>query len=171
MKKFTSYTRGFTLIELLVVIAIIGILASVVLVSLGSARNKGKDARIIQEVGQVRTQLELGYANGAYADLTGASTHYDVLVSGSTGNANLVSVINDIGTQLPTAVTTLSGAMTAANKFVIFSTAATAVAPADYSIYSATSQGYFCLGSDGSTKTNTAAGTIPVVSANFATCQ
>lgn len=53
--------KGFTLIELLVVIAVIGILASVVLASLNSARKKGADAKIKSELKQISTALELYY--------------------------------------------------------------------------------------------------------------
>lgn len=53
--------RGFTLIELLVVIAIIGILSSVVLASLNSARRKGRDARRISDVKQLQLALEMYY--------------------------------------------------------------------------------------------------------------
>jgi len=55
------FSSGFTLIELLVVIAIIGILSSVVLASLNSARVKGRDARRISDVKQMQLALELYY--------------------------------------------------------------------------------------------------------------
>ena len=72
MKK----NKGFTLIELLVVIAIIGILSSVVLASLNTARNKGADAAVKANFSSIRAQAELFYdTNSRYnADGTTAVT-------------------------------------------------------------------------------------------------
>jgi len=69
-------TRGFTLIELLVVIAIIGILSSVVLASLNTARQKGADAAIKSNMTNARPQAELYYDSNSnsYASICGDTT-------------------------------------------------------------------------------------------------
>ena len=131
MKK---YIKGFTLIELLVVIAIIGILASVVLVSLNSARNKGKDVRVISDVQQLRTQIETDSSGSNYnTSFSAANTlvntgNYATLQLDATTNAGVTGV---------NVVTNASSPFTT------------------YAIYgSLPSQGnakYFCIDSTGST--------------------
>lgn len=59
--------KGFTLIELLIVISIIGILASIVLVGLGSFRARGRDARRIADLRSVQNALEIYFTrNNTY---------------------------------------------------------------------------------------------------------
>jgi prepilin-type N-terminal cleavage/methylation domain-containing protein len=76
-----GYKLGFTLIELLVVIAIIGVLASIVLASLNSAREKSRDARRITDIKQIQLALEL------YFDGDGAG-QYPLAEARSTANCN-----------------------------------------------------------------------------------
>ena len=53
--------KAFTLVELLVVIAIIGILSTLSVVALNSARAKARDARRLSDIKQIRTALDMYY--------------------------------------------------------------------------------------------------------------
>ena len=84
-----TFKRGFTLIELLVVIAIIGILASVVLASLNTARDKGADAAAKSSMNNARAQSELYYDDNArtYTTVCASGTNNISALLSAAGNA------------------------------------------------------------------------------------
>jgi len=97
-----SKKRGFTLIELLVVIAIIGILSSIVLVALRSARNQAKDARIISSMSQIRSMAEVLYSGTSYSDLDCTV----VAAACTCGNSSVDQLCEDIYAQNASATLT-----------------------------------------------------------------
>ena len=97
--KIRLYTAhdGFTLIELLVVIAIIGILSSVVIAALGTARSKAADAAIKSDLITVRSQAAIvydtnqNYGNDAVTCTTAGSMFVDSVITSARINAETQS--------------------------------------------------------------------------------
>ncbi len=96
-----KYTKGFTLIELLVVIAIIGILSSIVLASLNTARSKGSDAAVKSNLSNIRAQAEIVYDNASpnsYAAVCADQTVINGLSGATTAGGNGGACSNASGT-------------------------------------------------------------------------
>ena len=145
MKK----NKGFTLIELLVVIAIIGILSSVVLASLNTARNKGNDAAVKANLHNLRAQAAIYYddSNGNYSTVTIAT-----LPTPSNCSTASSFFANGTVTNAVTSVTNAGGAPTCI-------LGGTSGAKADKWAISAPLKGAggsWCVDSNGSSKAGTA---------------
>jgi type II secretion system protein G len=69
---FKKTNKGFTLIELMVTIAIIGILSSIVMISVQSAKQQSKDAKRVSDINSIKLALNLFYNDKGYypANLT-----------------------------------------------------------------------------------------------------
>ncbi len=95
MLKMKKLQKGFTLIELLVVIAIIGILSSVVLASLNTARNKGNDAKVKAQMAGARASAEVYFdTNNGYG--TAADCTSAMFADNASGMANYTLPANVI---------------------------------------------------------------------------
>ncbi len=77
MIRISDFKRGFTLIELLVVISIIGILATLLMANLNSARSRGRDAERKSDVKNLQTALRLFYND--YGSYPKNDASYDIL--------------------------------------------------------------------------------------------
>ena len=77
--------KGFTLIELLVVVAIIGLLASIVISALNSARQKGRDARRVSDMRVIQTAVEM---------FNDAANQYPTTATSTFGSISMTSYIS-----------------------------------------------------------------------------
>jgi prepilin-type N-terminal cleavage/methylation domain-containing protein len=81
--KINNLKKGFTLIELLVVVAIIGVLMTVTVLAVNSAKNKGADAAIKSNLNNAMKQAEIFYNSNTAAP----NTYTDICTNGQVGGA------------------------------------------------------------------------------------
>jgi len=102
-KNKSNLVSGFTLIELLTVIAIMGILSSIVLVSLTSARLKSKDTAVISQLSNMKVQAEIYFDthNNSYDNICSESA--DNKGFGNTTGPGLLKAVKD-STAIPSEI-------------------------------------------------------------------
>lgn len=138
--------KGFTLIELLVVIAIIGVLSSVVLASLNTARSKGNDAAVKSNLSNARSQAAVFY------DVNGANGYLNICTNTS------VASVKSIYAQVLGAANAAGLASFTRNAIGAAGTAVCNDTKAGWAaeVPLATSGTFFCVDSTGAAKIETA---------------
>ncbi len=152
--SLSKKSQGFTLIELLVVIAIIGILASIVLASLSTARTKGQDAAIQSQLSSMRAQAELYYSttgNNSYGPSQTTPTYVaPVLTSSATSCSTAGNLF--AGTNVVNNLAALNSAVTTAKDCGASASAWSMAAQG------ATSTVFYCVDSSGVARSTTSGG-------------
>ncbi|MBU2579533.1 type II secretion system GspH family protein [Patescibacteria group bacterium] len=99
LQIFKKNQKGFTLIELLVVITIIGVLSTIVLVSLNTAREKARDVRRVSDMRQIALGLTLYYDDHSDAGYPGVSgsNQWAVMKTAIEGSGYIASIPGDPG--------------------------------------------------------------------------
>ena len=86
-------SKAFTLIEMLIVVAIIGILASAIMVGLGPAQQKGRDARRMSDLNGAQNALELYFTQNSQYPLSENTPITFSSLETSGGSSNIFSSV------------------------------------------------------------------------------
>ncbi|MDD5144682.1 MAG: type II secretion system protein [Candidatus Pacebacteria bacterium] len=151
MMNIDKEKKGFTLIELLVVIAIIGLLSSIVLVAVGPARAKARDAKRQSDIRQISSAMEMAMSDSVVSQ-------YPAVTAAS---GKLSSVASPFATYMPSlpqdpgggsgACTTDDSSETAAGGYCAYSSSA----GSEFCIYAKLSTGDWIVASEKGVSTMT----------------